>query len=108
MKRALVLTVSAFALATALATNSTAALAAAPSHESGFYRAQKATGFLARIDRGLAFIATQQGDEVFIYASSLPPDVLNALLDGQKVEFDVDDDPGGRGRRAVNVRLANR
>ena len=112
MRRPIAQTLGAFALAAALATSSTAAFAAPPSDEPAFYLAKKGSGRLAHVDheRGLGFIARDEGltDGPFVHFSSLSRDVLDGLLAGQEVEFDIEDDPQGRGQRAVNVRLANR
>ena len=111
MRRPLAQTLGALALAATVATSATAAFAATPSGEPAFYLTKKGTGTLTRIDhdRGLGFIAPDHGSgEVFVHYSALAPGVLDGLLAGQVVEFDIEDDPQGRGRRAVNVRLADR
>ena len=110
MRRSLARTLGALALAAALATSSTAAFSAPRSGDPSVYQTTKRTGTLARFDhgRGLGFIARQGGDEFFVHFSALAPGVRDGLLAGDEVEFDIEDDPQGRGLRAVNVRLANR
>jgi cold shock protein len=56
-------------------------------------------------DRGFGFIRTQSGEEIFFHHSVLPPGVFDSLQDGQELEFQIENDPRGRGKRAVNVRL---
>jgi len=58
-------------------------------------------------DRGFGFIRTEDGSEIFMHHSALPPGVFDSLQEGRDVEFDIQDDPRGRGQRAVNVRLAD-
>ena len=58
-------------------------------------------------DRGFGFIRTEDGSEIFMHHSALPPGVFDSLQEGRDVEFDIQDDPRGRGQRAVNVRLTD-
>ena len=55
-------------------------------------------------DRGYGFIAPEQGKDVFVHVSALAASGLQALTEGQRVEFEVEQDP--KGLRAVNVRPA--
>ena len=66
-----------------------------------------ARGPIVRIirDRGFAFVRAENGAEVFMHHSSLPPGVFDTLQEGQEVEFDIENDPRGRGQRAMNVRV---
>ena len=66
-----------------------------------------ARGPIIRIirDRGFAFVRAENGAEVFMHHSALPRGVFDTLQEGQEVEFDIEDDPRGRGERAVNVRV---
>ncbi len=63
-----------------------------PTGKVKFYDADKKFGFLARDD----------GGEVYVHASALPPGTT-ALLKGQRVEFDIAE--GRRGTQALKVRL---
>ena len=65
------------------------------------------TGPVIRLvrDRGFGFVRTQSNDEIFFHHSTLPPGVFDSLREGQEIEFDVEDDTRGRGKRAVNVHL---
>jgi cold shock protein len=55
-------------------------------------------------DRGYGFIAPEQGKDVFVHVSALEASGLQALTEGQRVEFEVEQD--AKGLRAVNVRPA--
>jgi CspA family cold shock protein len=64
-----------------------------------------AQGPIVRIirDRGFAFVRTDDGSEVFMHHSALPSGVFDSLQENQEVAFDIENDPRGRGQRAVNV-----
>jgi CspA family cold shock protein len=53
-------------------------------------------------EKGFGFLATDEGDEVFVHASALPTGV-DALKPGSRVEFGVAD--GKRGPSALSIRL---
>src|SRR5262249_44725853 len=55
-------------------------------------------------DRGFGFIATDSGSELFFHASSVEGEAFDALREGQQVDFTSEQDPRGRGERAVHVR----
>ncbi len=66
-----------------------------------------ATGTIKRVtDRGFGFIGRDGKDDVFFHSSSLQNTTFDELQVGQKVEFDVEADPRGKGDRAANVRTA--
>ncbi len=56
-------------------------------------------------DRGYGFIAPEQGKDVFVHVSALEASGLQELIEGQQVEFEVEQD--AKGLRAVNVRAAD-
>lgn len=57
--------------------------------------------------RGFGFIAPDDGEkDIFVHITALEKSGLPALDDGTKVTFDVEDDPRGRGKQAVNIQLA--
>jgi CspA family cold shock protein len=64
-----------------------------------------AQGTIARMtDRGFGFITpTQGGTDVFFHSSALQGVTFDALQRGDRVEYEVERDPRGRGDRAVNV-----
>jgi cold shock protein len=64
-----------------------------------------AQGPIVRIirDRGFAFVRTDDGSEIFMHHSTLPSGVFDTLQENQEVSFDIENDPRGRGQRAVNV-----
>jgi len=53
-------------------------------------------------DKGFGFLATEDGDEVFVHASALPAGV-ETLKAGARVEFGIAD--GKRGPQALSLRL---
>ena len=56
-------------------------------------------------DRGFGFVRTEDGSEVFMHHSALSSGVFDTLQEGREVEFNIQNDPQGRGQRAVNVRV---
>ena len=58
--------------------------------------------------KGFGFIAPDDGGkDVFVHASALERSGVPPLNEGDKVTFDVEDDPRGRGKQATNISLAN-
>ena len=53
-------------------------------------------------EKGFGFLATEEGDEVFVHASALPAG-LEALKPGSRVEFGIAD--GKRGPQALSIRV---
>lgn len=53
-------------------------------------------------ERGFGFLATDDGEEVFLHASALPPGTTT-VKQGAKVEFGVAD--GRKGKQALSVRV---
>jgi len=66
-----------------------------------------ARGTVSRLvrDRGFGFIRVDDGKEIFFHHSTLPGGVFDALTEGQTLEFDVENDPRGRGERATNIQV---
>lgn len=56
--------------------------------------------------KGFGFLACDEGgDDVFVHFSAILVDGFKTLEEGQKVEFEVENDPKNSGKlRAVNVR----
>ena len=55
-------------------------------------------------DRGFGFIHADDGREIFFHRSSLQRLNFDTLMEGEKVEFDVE--RGEKGPRAINVRAS--
>ena len=57
--------------------------------------------------KGFGFISPADGSkDVFIHASALEAAGIPALNEGDKVSFILEDDPRGRGKKAVQIELA--
>jgi len=56
-------------------------------------------------DRGYGFIAPEQGKDVFLHVSALEASGMQELTEGQRVEFEVEQD--AKGLRAVNMRATD-
>jgi CspA family cold shock protein len=66
-----------------------------------------ASGTIKRLtDRNFGFIGVEGRDDVFFHASALQDSSFDSLREGQRVEFDIEADPRGKGDRAANVRTA--
>jgi CspA family cold shock protein len=64
-----------------------------------------AQGTIKRLtDRGFGFIDQGTREDLFFHNSALQNVTFNDLRTGDRVEFDLEPDPRGRGNRAVNVR----
>ena len=56
--------------------------------------------------KGYGFIAPEDGSkDVFVHITALERSGVAALDEGDKVSFDVEDDPRGRGKQAANIEL---
>ena len=56
--------------------------------------------------RGYGFIAPEGGGkDVFVHATALERSGVPPLNEGDKVSFDIEDDPRGRGKQATNIEL---
>jgi CspA family cold shock protein len=53
--------------------------------------------------KGFGFIAQENGEDVFVHFSAIQSSGYRELQEGQRVEFDVENDPKGKGLRAANV-----
>ncbi len=57
--------------------------------------------------KGYGFIAPDDGGkDVFVHITALERSGVPALDEGDKVTFEVEDDPRGRGKQAANIQLA--
>jgi CspA family cold shock protein len=55
--------------------------------------------------KGFGFIAQEEGEDVFVHFSAIQMNGYRELQEGQRVQFDVENDPKGKGLRAANVVL---
>ena len=62
-----------------------------------FFNTQKGFGFISPDDGG---------KDVFVHISAVQQSGLVGLEDGQKVSFETEPDPRGKGDKAVNLSLA--
>jgi CspA family cold shock protein len=53
--------------------------------------------------KGYGFIAQDDGEDVYVHFTAIEATGYRELHEGQKVEFDVEDNPRGKGPRATNV-----
>ncbi len=53
--------------------------------------------------KGYGFIAQEGGEDVFVHFSAIEMSGYRELHEGQRVQFDVENDPRGKGLRAANV-----
>ena len=57
--------------------------------------------------KGYGFISPDDGsDDVFVHVSALQQSGVSGLEEGDKVTFELQDDPRGRGKQATNIELA--
>ncbi|MGL6014782.1 MAG: cold-shock protein [Selenomonadaceae bacterium] len=59
-------------------------------------------------EKGFGFISNDNGgDDVFVHFSSIASNGYKSLTEGQKVTYDVEEDPkDSRKLRAINVRIS--
>lgn len=55
--------------------------------------------------KGYGFLSQDDGDDVFVHYSAIQQSGYRELAEGQRVHFDVVNDPRGKGPRAANVVL---
>lgn len=53
--------------------------------------------------KGYGFIEQDGGEDVFVHFSAIQGQGFRSLAEGQRVTFDVEKDPRGKGLRAANV-----
>ncbi len=58
--------------------------------------------------KGFGFITPEGGGgDVFVHISAVEKSGLSTLSDGQRVNFDTEPDPRGKGPKAVNISVAD-
>lgn len=55
--------------------------------------------------KGYGFIAQDDGEDVFVHYSAIQSSGYRELREGQRVQFEVGQDPRGKGLRAANVEV---
>jgi cold shock protein len=53
--------------------------------------------------KGFGFIQQDTGEDVFVHFSAIQSAGYRELFEGQRVQFDVENDPRGKGLRAANL-----
>jgi len=57
--------------------------------------------------RGFGFITPEDGSkDVFVHVTALEAAGVPSVDEGDKVTFDIEDDPRGRGKQAANIQIA--
>lgn len=58
--------------------------------------------------RGFGFIAPEDGSkDVFVHATALEASGIPSVDEGDKVTFEIEDDPRGRGKQATKLSLVS-
>lgn len=66
--------------------------------------AQTGTVKFFNVDKGFGFITPDKGGgDVFVHVSALERSGMSSLSENQKVSFDTEPDPRGKGPKAVNI-----
>lgn len=59
-------------------------------------------------EKGYGFISPDDGaNDVFVHISAVERSGLQALNDGQRVSFETEPDPKGKGPKAVNLAVSD-
>ena len=53
--------------------------------------------------KGFGFISPESGEDVFVHFSAIQSSGYRELQEGQRVQFEIEQDPRGKGPRAANV-----
>lgn len=58
--------------------------------------------------KGFGFITPEDGSkDVFVHITALERSGISKVDEGDKVTFEIEDDPRGRGKQATNIQLAS-
>lgn len=56
--------------------------------------------------KGFGFITPEDGSkDVFVHITALERSGISQVDEGDKVTFDIEDDPRGRGKQATNIQM---
>lgn len=56
--------------------------------------------------KGFGFITPEDGQkDVFVHITALERSGITQVDEGDKVTFDIEDDPRGRGKQATNIQM---
>jgi cold shock protein len=58
-------------------------------------------------EKGFGFISRDGGADVFVHYSAIQTNGFRKLLEGQKVNFEVEEGKAGKGPQAANVTIAD-
>ncbi len=57
--------------------------------------------------KGFGFITPEDGSkDVFVHVTALERSGISQVNEGDKVTFEIEDDPRGRGKQATNVQMS--
>ncbi len=57
--------------------------------------------------KGFGFITPEDGSkDIFVHITALERSGISQIDEGDKVTFDIEDDPRGRGKQATNLQMA--
>ena len=58
--------------------------------------------------KGFGFITPEDGSkDVFVHVTALERSGISQVDEGDKVTFDIEDDPRGRGKQATNIQMSS-
>ena len=58
--------------------------------------------------KGFGFITPEDGSkDVFVHITALERSGISQVDEGYKVQFEIEDDPRGRGKQATNIQMGN-
>ncbi len=58
--------------------------------------------------KGFGFITPEDGSkDVFVHITALERSGISQVDEGDKVTFDIEDDPRGRGKQATNIQMSS-
>ena len=68
---------------------------------------QTGTGKFFNMSKGFGFVEPEDGNKnVFVHISAVQNSGLHSLNEGDKVTFETEDDPKGRGKQIASIQIA--